>query len=175
MSPSVETLKETLGRRLRTLAAGASFMYVLNTTFDYLLYPFVVHRAGLLAGGLVMTGLSALACLAVLKFYDWSKRDWLGIETVRDLKTYRGERAVGRLFSWLLSKSDTVAFVALSLNYDPFVTTVWLRHERFGGLSARDWRVFWGSVFLANAYWTVTCWLGVNAAIWAWRWLQTNL
>ena len=174
VSDSATTVKETLGRRLRTFAAGATSLYVFNKTFDYLLYPYVVHRAGILVGGLVMTSLSAVACLALLKFYDRTKKDWLGIETVRDLRNYRGGRAFGRLSSWLLSKGDAVAFVALSLYYDPFITTVWLRHERFGGLSARDRKIFWGSVLLCNASWTVTCWLGVNAAVWAWRWLKTN-
>ena len=174
VSDSAVTMKESLGRRIRILAAGASSLYVINKSFDYLLYPYVVHRMGILAGGLVMTSLSAIACLAILKFYDHTKKDWLGIETVRDLKNYRGERAAGRILSWLLSKGDAAAFIALSLYYDPFITTVWLRHERFGGLSARDRRIFWGSVLLCNASWTVTCWLGVNAVFWAWRWLETN-
>jgi hypothetical protein len=174
VSDSAGTLKETLGRRLRTLAAGVTIMYVINKAFDYLLYPYVVYRAGVIVGGLVMTGLSAIACLAILKFYDRTKKDWLGIETVRDLRNYRGDRPAGRLLTGLLSKSDVVAFVALSLYYDPFVTTVWLRHERFGGLSARDRKIFWGSVLLCNASWTVTCWLGVNAAVWAWRWMERS-
>jgi hypothetical protein len=169
---SGDAVKETLGRRLRILAIGTTALYATNKCFDYLLYPYVIYRAGVLPGGLIMTGLSAIACLAILRFYDWTKRDWLGMETVRDLRHYRGERTAGRFLSRLLAKSDAVAFVVLSLNYDPFVTTVWLRHERFGGLSARDRRIFWGSVLLSNASWTLTCWLGVNAAVWAWRWLQ---
>ena len=171
MSDSADTANETLGRRLGTFAAGTTVMYAINTLFDYLLYPYVIYQAGLLVGGLVMTGLSAAACLAILKFYDWTRKDWLGIETVRRLKDYRGERPAGRLLAWLLAKSNAVAFVVLSLHYDPFVTTVWLRHERFGGLNARDWRIFWGSVLLGNVSWTLTCWLGVSAAVWAWHWL----
>lgn len=171
MTDVADVAKETPARRLGTFAAGTTVMYAINTFFDYLLYPYVVYRAGILAGGFVMTALSAAACLAILKFYDWTRRDWLGIETVRDLREYRGERRAGRLVGRLLAKSDAVAFVVLSLHYDPFVTTVWLRRERFGGLSARDRRVFWGSVLLGNASWTLTCWLGVNAAVWAWRWL----
>jgi hypothetical protein len=172
VSDSDATVKETLAGRLKTFAAGATAMYAFNKCFDYLLYPYVIYRAGVLFGGLIMTGLSAIACLAILKFYDWTRKDWLGIETVRNLRHYRSERAAGRLFTWLLARSNAVAFVVLSLNYDPFVTTVWLRHERFGGLSARDRRIFWGSVLLCNASWTLTCWLGVNAAVWAWRWLE---
>jgi hypothetical protein len=163
---------ETGSRRLGTLAAGVTFMYVTNKLFDYLLYPYVVYRAGIIVGGLVMTALSALACLSILRFYDRTKRDWLGIETIRDLKDYRGGRRAARLISRLLSKSDAAAFVALSLYHDPFITTVWLRRERFGGLSARDRRIFWGSVLLGNAFWTVSCWLGVNGAVWAWRWVN---
>jgi hypothetical protein len=171
VSDSAGAVKEPLGQRLRILAAGTTAMYAINKGFDYLLYPYVVYRGGVLVGGLVMTVLSAAACFGILKFYDRTKKDWLGIETVRNLRGYRSGRPAGRLVASLLAKSDAVAFVVLSLHYDPFVTTVWLRHERFGGLSARDRRIFWGSVLLSNASWTLTCWLGVNAVVWAWRWL----
>jgi hypothetical protein len=93
---------ETASRRLGTLAAGVTFMYATNKLFDYLLYPWVVYRAGIIVGGLVMTALSAVACLAILRFYDRTKRDWLGIETIRDLKDYRGGRRAARLISRLL-------------------------------------------------------------------------
>lgn len=169
MSPGAVSPPIRFGERVRTLTIGIAFLYAANKLFDYVLYPYVVFRAGILAGGGIMTALSALTCLAGLKYYDRSKRDWLGIETIRDLRDSRGGGRVGRLAAWILHRSDPAAFVALSLWYDPFITTVWLRHERFGGMAARDHRIFWGSVLLANAFWTLSCWLGVNLFVWGWN------
>jgi len=159
----------TLHSRAGTISLGIAFMYVTNKLFDYVLYPFVVYRAGIIAGSVVMTGLSALACLAILRYYDRTRKDWLGIETIRDLKDYSGSGRLGHALSWTLRRSDPLAFVALSLTYDPFVTTVWLRRERFGGLTVRDRKIFWGSVLLCNAFWTVSCWLGANFILSLWR------
>jgi hypothetical protein len=36
---------------------------------------------------------------------------------------------------------------------DPFITTVFLRHGRFGGLTKKDWAVFFGSLAFSNGYW----------------------
>jgi hypothetical protein len=68
-------------RRLGTVAAGVSFMYATNMLFDYVLYPYVVYRGGILLGGVIVTALSAISCLGILRFYDRAKRDWLGLET----------------------------------------------------------------------------------------------
>jgi hypothetical protein len=137
-------------------------MFLGNKLFDYILYPYVIYLTGILVGGTIMTALSALICLLILKFYDYSKQDWLGIETIRDLKGYKGEARAGRILAWFLKRSDLVSFFALSFLYDPFITTVWLRHKRYGGMTARDHRIFWGSLVVANGFWTVTCWFGIN-------------
>ncbi|MDD2557789.1 MAG: hypothetical protein PHH87_05780 [Desulfuromonas sp.] len=146
-------------------------MYVISKLFDYVLYPYVIYTIGIWTGGAFMTALSALVCLMFLKFYDHSQRDWLGIETLRDLKDFNGQQRGRRILSWMLQRSDPVAFMALSIFHDPFITTVWLRHERFGPLTPRDLRIFWGSVFVANLFWILSCWLGINLFQWVWNWL----
>ena len=37
-----------------------------------------------------MMAISFLICLLILWFYDYSKRDWLGLEVAKDLKEYEG-------------------------------------------------------------------------------------
>lgn len=136
---------------------------LLDYTFDYALYPWVIYKLGLVKGGLVMATLSLCSCLLTLRVYDWLKRDWLGIELVKALRNYDGTSRWRRALRWLLNRSDGVAFVALSLRFDPFITTAYLRHGSYNGLSSRDWRIFLGSVLLSNAAWALVCFGGVQA------------
>jgi hypothetical protein len=98
----------------------------------------------------------------LLRLYDWLKRDWLGIELVKGLRLYSGPSRWKRGTAWLLGRGDGVAFVVLSLRFDPFITTAYLRHGAYNGLTRRDWKVFLGSVVLSNAAWTVVCFGGVS-------------
>ncbi len=168
MTPPPAACALSVPTRLGTLSIGVAFMYITNKLFDFALYPYVIYQAGLWGGG-IMTALSALACLLILKFYDYSKRDWLGIETIRDLKNFNGQHRAGRVLAQILRRGDPFAFVTLSIYADPFITTVWLRYERFGQMTARDWRIFWCSVLLSNVFWTLSCWLGINVIQWFWQ------
>jgi hypothetical protein len=152
--------------RIGELATGMVVMYFVNLAFDYLLYPYVIYRFGTLRGGVVMTFLSFLACLITLWFYDWSKRDWLGIEAVKSLKEYDGNKLAGKLTSWILQKSDPVVFLFLSLKFDPFITMVYLRHGAFNGMNKRDWQVFTGSLLFSNLYWIFICYSGISLVEW---------
>lgn len=153
------------------LTIGFTATQVVGYLFDYALYPFVIYSFGLLVGGLVMILLSFAACLLTVWFYDWSKRDWLGIEAIKSLRGYEGELKCGRLAGWMLRKSDPVIFLFLSLNYDPFITMAYLRHGAFNGMSRRDWRIFLGSTLVANVYWTLACFMGISLVEWVWGWL----
>ena len=63
-----------------------------------------------------MTGLSFIACLLSVWFYDWSKRDWLGIEAIKSMKEYSGSRKLGRFIAWILRKSDFLARIMSCLS-----------------------------------------------------------
>ncbi len=107
-----------------------------------------------------------------MKFYDWSKRDWLGIEAIKSLKDYTGTNRSGRVMDWLLRQSDPVACILLSIKFDPFLVTVYLRRGCFGGMSRRDWRIFLLSWLIANAWWSVVCFIGLSAVEWVWNWVK---
>lgn len=157
--------------RLAELALGLSTNQLIVWSFDYFLYPFVIYKFGILKGGIVMTFASFLTCLATIKFYDWSKRDWLCIEAIKSLKEYGGDKQVGRLTSWLLKQSDPIVFLYLSIQRDPFITTAYLRKgaHQFDGMSKRDWKIFMGSLILGNAYWTLACYMGITLFEWGWK------
>lgn len=164
-----EGRKLSYGKRFAELSVGLLTNKAIDSIFNYLIYPVVIFKFGILKGGIVMTFFSFLACIGTMKFYDWSKRDWLGIETIKDLKKYTGNKMIGRFSSWLLSESDPIVFLFSTIWYDPFITTAYLRKGKFNGMSRRDWRIFMGSLILGNAYWTLACFMGITLVEWVWK------
>lgn len=158
--------------RLAELAVGHTANQVIVYGFDYVLYPFVVYWLGLGFGFAVMSLLSLVACWLTLAFYDWSKRDWLGIEAVKSLREYSGPRLWMKTLAWALSRGDPIACAILSVKYDPFIVTVYLRRGEYGIMTKRDWRNFWLSWLISNAYWSIVCFTGASAFVWLWTWFK---
>ena len=152
--------------RLVDLAAGLLVWNVLDYAFDYVLYPLVLWKLGLLRGGLLMSALSLLFCLALLRIYNRLGRDWLGIEFVRNQRHYQGPSRWRRCLAWLLTRGDGVAFVVLTLKNDPFITTAYLRHSAYSRMNVRDWVIFMGSWLISNALWLTVCFGGVSFLRW---------
>ena len=130
--------KILMSQKIKELAIGISAFGVFGFLFSYVLYPSVIYAFGIFKGGTIMTFLSFLVCLFLLKLYDSSKRDWLGIEAVKRLRDYDGRSKLGRLWAWFLRKGDPLIFLFLTIRVDPFVTTVYLRRGNHTGMSRRD-------------------------------------
>jgi hypothetical protein len=160
--------------RATELTLGISAKSLISYTFDYFLYPFAIYQLGLMTGGCLMMLLSLLACIILVKIYDWSKRDWLGIETVKGMKEYHGASRLGRITAWMLRRSEPVVFLFLSVKQDPFITMIYLRHgsHQYNGMSGRDWRIFLGSVAVSNLYWISAVYLGISLVEWVWSAVQ---
>lgn len=157
-------------RRAGELIVGHTVNLVLSWwAFDYVLYPFAIWKLGLVTGGVVMALISLVVCLLLLWFYDWSKRDWLGIEAVKALRDGEAKTRWRRLLAWALAKGDLPACVVLSLYSDPFITTACLRRGAFNGMTRRDWKIFFASWFIANGAWALACFGGVEAVAWLWE------
>ena len=155
--------------RVSELALGLSANQLIVWSGDYILYPFIIYTFGILEGGILMIFISFIVCFLTMKFYDWSKRDWLGIEAIKNLKGYGGNKKLGRITAWIMQKSDPIAFILLSIKYDPFITTAYLRHGKFTGMNKRDWKIFIGSLLFSNAYWTLACYMGITLFEWGWQ------
>lgn len=153
-------------KRFGELAIGLLANELMVRAFDLILYPFVIYRYGILLGGVVMTGLSFIVCLLSVWFYDWSKHDWLGIEAIKSMKEYTGDRKFFRLIAWVLRKNDLLAMLILSLQFDPFITMVYLRRGAYNGMNGRDWKIFLASLIFSNAYWTLACFMGISLVEW---------
>ena len=106
----------------------------------------------MIKGGIGMTFLAGAANLPTMKFYDWSKRDWLGIEAVKGLKDYQGSNRMARLFSWLARKGDVAAMLYLPIKEDAFRAVIYMRHgsHQYSGMSRRDWKIFLASLMIAR-------------------------
>lgn len=162
--------------KISTIALGHTFNATFDAIFNYPLYFSVIEFFGLLDGGRIMTILSFITCLGFIKFYDWLKEDWLGLEVAKEvkdigpsyIKNIAVDSRIGRIlwwpFSkiilivlWSLRKNKIVAFFALSVFTDPFMTTVFLRKgvNSYNGLSRKDWLVFIASTIVSNVYWSV--------------------
>jgi hypothetical protein len=161
--------------RMLVLGVGLLGSHAISWAFEYALYPFVLWRLGFWYGCLVMTSLSALACYVTLLFYDWSKKDWLGIEALKELKQLESEGRLARLLGRLLKKSDWLALLILTIYFDPFITVAYLRKGsyRFNGLSKREWHLFWFSVLAGNLFWSVLAFTGITLFRSLWKFLAT--
>jgi hypothetical protein len=176
--------------QIATVALGVTFNQAVDFLFNYPLYIIVMEKFGPKNGFLIMTTLSMLVCLLFIRFYDWSKRDWLAIEMTKEgsevLPDYIRRVRVG---SWIqkiiwwpfaqlsllvllaIRKGGLIAFFALSIWTDPFVTTVYMRkgHHGYGGMSGHDWRFFVGSVIVGNLYWSGRTVVIIEAFKFVWR------
>ncbi len=125
----------------------------VNLSFTYLVYPFAVLRAGFVKGGMVMTFLTLALNYMAISFYTRSGRDLFGIEAMKKrIQNMQGRSRAGRLIAGAIKKSGFIAFVVLSVKFDPFITTVYLRRGGFHGLDLRDRLIFLSSAAIGNGY-----------------------
>ena len=147
-----------IGEKIATFGAGVAIKKSLDYGFDYGLYPVALIYFGYIWGGIIMTIASVFLNLAVIRAYDWSKRDWLMLETLKELKHKSQDEGVGGFLGWVLRKGDVPAFFILSWIEDAIVVTLYLRHgvNQFNGLSRRDWMIFWSSTVVSNLFWILS-------------------
>lgn len=171
---------------LLTLGIGLLGNWLITWTFDFILYPTILAIYGLVTGTLLMTVLSFIVCYITILFYDGTKKDWLGIETVKEIKNFvpRGLsnlkllnffiltfNHIGEFASWIMKKSDVFFMIALSIKFDPFITVIHIRHgaHQYNGLSKRDWIVFITSLIIGNLYWALAVYLGITIFDYFWK------
>jgi len=151
-------------KRFAILAVGflgnKAIVWIVNYGID----PFLIYNYGLIKGGIASMVFSFFICLATIVFYDWAKTDWLGIEMVKEMKEYEGQKQVGRAIRWLLLKGDFIALIGLSILTDPFITLVYLRKgaNQYNGMNLRDWKIFLASTFISNLWWVLLVFGGIQ-------------
>lgn len=153
----------------KRVLTGTALYSVFSWIYDFPVYSWVIWKLGPLYGGLSMALLSVPLDLFTLKFYDWSQQDWFAIEYLKSIKNYEGSNIVKKFLRWVLTSTPTpVQVFFLSFKFNSFVVTVLLRDGAYSyaPLTRRDWKIFWGSFLVGQAYWIVTISTGVEAGEW---------
>jgi hypothetical protein len=160
IGPFLNRYKERIG----ILGVGILGNQVMVWLFLWVLYPYVIWELGLIFGFAVMLVLSFLVCYGTILFYDWSKTDWLGIETMKELKEYRGSSKFAKVISWVMKQSDPIVLVFLSIKFDPFITTVYMRKgsNKYDGMGRRDWKIFMISLVIGDICWSIAVFTGLS-------------
>jgi hypothetical protein len=146
------------------LGVGLTANSIFVNWFDFVLYPGVMGRFGTLRGATIMWVLSFLVCYVTILFYDWAKQDWLGIETLKELRDEEASWSLRKVLSWATKKGDWLVLVVVSIWKDPFICTAYMRRgaHQYGGLTKRDWRIFLISLVIGNLWWTTAVFTGLE-------------
>ncbi len=155
--------------RIAELSTGYTVNALTDYFFDYVLYPYTVYKLGITAGGITMSLFSVVVCIVLIYFYDWSKRDWLGIESIKKIHYYEGEKKCIRMLSNLLLRHKILIFFFLSIRYDPFICTIYMRKSDFNGMTRKDWFTFTACAIVSNLYWTLICYWGTFYGVFLWN------
>lgn len=144
--------------KLGTTSVAIASKKALDYGFDYVLYPATLLYLGYWWGGVAMTLASVVLNIGLIRLYDWTQRDLLMIERLKDLRSKVSESRHGSILSSVLQGSDIVAFFVLSVIEDPAIATLYLRRGsyQYNSLSRSDWLVFIGSTMVANLAWILS-------------------
>lgn len=122
--------------------------------YNFVVYPYLMSAYELPLGWLYAVAGSIILCLGCLWFYDLTGQDWLGIETIKLVRDKPATGRIARFFQRVADRGDALAFLFLSIKYDPFITTVYMRRGSGNHtMTARDWKIFWMGVVVSNAWW----------------------
>ena len=157
--------------RIATLALGHVGNFLFGKCIDwgldplvaFLLFSHVGGIKGFLLTWITLSIISLVVCYATLVFYDWSKTDWLGIETIKTLKELEGSK-FKLMVAKMVRKGDIFAVIALSIITDSFIVIAYMRHgkNQYNGLTERDWEIFLVSVLISNGWWTILMYGGLS-------------
>jgi hypothetical protein len=148
-----QTGTQTWFRRIGLWTAGISSYYIFTWIYDYLIIAAFVWYLGPLKGGVVAMIVSMFIDFFTLKFYDWLKKDWLALETIKELDNQKG--FIGKLFMFVHNKGAALTVFSLSLFLNAFIVTTYMRKGayQYNGLTKRDWVIFTSSSLIGNGYW----------------------
>lgn len=165
--------------KIGLIAVGHTAKKIEEHIVDWLIYGVVVTYCTITWGGFygslaafaIMTPVTAALCYLYIRLYDWAGIDWLGLEALKELREENGSGFFAKIIYRIAHHGGVLAFVALSIYGDAFMTTVYFRHgsRAYRGLTRRDWVVFLGSVVVSNAYWTLRWAVIVELALYAWN------
>ena len=143
-----------LWKKLAAIGTGFLGTMVLNDSFDYLMYPFMIGLLGPIRGGVIMTVLALGLNYSLVLIYNKTNADWFGFEWLRLQKDTEARTLSGRVLKFALKGGHWPAFLFLSWE-DPFKAFVFVRGRLPAGakFTAADWRLFFEANLLGNLIW----------------------
>lgn len=166
-----KVLSEPFARRLGLWFSGVSIYYWGSWLYDYFFVAFVLWKYGNIEGGTIVMFASIILDLGTLKFYDWFKKDWLALETLKNIESKKGR--LGAVVHWLHDKGAILTIIVLSVLTTPFIVTAFMRKgvNQYDGMKTRDGLIFITSSLVSNLYWIVVVGSGVSIAKYAYNFL----
>lgn len=136
--------------KIATPVLGNIGLGLINVFFDWVVLPGVTFFFYLNLG-VIEGGISGIALLTILfcivnwffvRFYDYTKTDWLGLEILKVWRDKKAQQTETRGLRQLIIAhlGDMGVFLTFSL-YDPLYATLYLRKgiAKYNGFSRRDW------------------------------------
>ncbi len=163
-------------RKIREIGVGLFVYETFNFVYDFVFYPFAIAYWGIVDGGAIAAGLTFPINAAVFWLYEYMRVDWLGAHALRELEDKENKSNIEKLAAWIGKKKVTlweklvspIVFVTLLLPLDPVIVAIHYRKEHFGGLTWRDWGIFFVATAIANAWWLVKIGIVVEGALYVW-------
>jgi len=142
------------GQRIGILALGLTTNAAMVYGYDFFVYPYLIATYGFWLGLFYAIPGSTVLCLLSLWFYNVTKQDWLGIETIKRLRDESAKGKIRKFLHRIANKGDILSFLFLSLRHDAFIVTVYMRRGNGNySMSVRDWKIFWASMLVADVWW----------------------
>lgn len=163
-------------QRIGQWGVGYTANFLMTKVFNLGVYPLVLWYFGLWWGAVIMWPLSSAVCYSTILFYDWCKVDWLGIETLKEVREAEtGKGFFYGLLRWVLRRGDVLTLVVLSINWDPFICVVQMRQGayQYNGMTRRDWRIFWISSVVSDVWWISVVFSGLTVGEWVLHTVQS--
>ena len=167
-----DALSSPFARRLGLWFGGISAYYWGSWLYDYLFVSFILWKYGNIEGGVIVMFASIIVDLLTLQFYDWLKKDWLALETLKEAENK--QRRLGAVIHWLHDKGAMVTIIVLSILTTPFIVTAFMRKgaNRYDGMRVRDSSIFIVSSLISNLYWIVVVGSGVSLVKYVYHFLR---
>ncbi len=166
-------------KTIAKVMSGWGIMELLNFFYDFPFWIWLQHHFGFVLGSIYASLGAFIFNFGLLIWYQQSGEDWLGVnifeqikkegsEWTKKINSYNGwflkivlffpvyvPSQIFRLVIWSLNKTELTTFIIFSIGTDSFVTTIFLRHGKFGKLNFRDIKIFVASTLLSCFVWSL--------------------
>lgn len=162
-------------KRLLLVLSGWGGLEAFNTLYDIPFWLWMQKTFGVVLGSTYASIGALVLNFGLLIYYQSKGVDWLGVNLLEELKKdgheyadnfYNGRGLLLKVVFfiptqafkvaiWSLNKTEWTTFLCLSVFTDSFITTVFMRHGKFGSLSRRDMKVFLLSTLISCGAWSV--------------------